>query len=93
MTFQWNAYWRLMRFDKPIGILLLLWVEWFGKYVGGSRRWLEIGPASLQPSELVKLGVIIILARYYAKMVNTRGLSLRELIRPMILTGCGEYLY
>jgi rod shape determining protein RodA len=67
-------------------IVLLLWVEWFGKYVGGSRRWLEIGPASLQPSELVKLGVIIILARYYAKMVNTRGLSLRELIRPMILT-------
>ena len=67
-------------------IVLLLWVEWFGKYVGGSRRWLEIGPASLQPSELVKLGVIIILARYYAKTVNTRGLSLRELIRPMILT-------
>ena len=59
-------------------IVLLLWVEWFGKYVGGSRRWLEIGPASLQPSELVKLGVIIILARFYAKMVNTRGLSLRE---------------
>ncbi len=67
-------------------IVLLLWVEWFGKYVGGSRRWLEIGPASLQPSELVKLAVIIILARYYAKTVNTRGLSLRELIRPMILT-------
>ena len=70
-----------------ICILLLLWVEWFGKYVGGSRRWLEIGPASLQPSELVKIGVIIILARYYAKAINTRGLSLRELVRPMILTG------
>jgi len=69
-----------------ICIVLLLWVEWFGKYVGGSRRWLEIGPASLQPSELVKIGVIIILARYFAKTVNTRGLSLRELVRPMILT-------
>ena len=67
-------------------IALLLWVEWFGKYVGGSRRWLEIGPASLQPSELAKLGVIIILARFYAKVINTRGLTFRELIRPMILT-------
>ncbi len=67
-------------------IVLLLWVEWFGKYVGGSRRWLEVGPASIQPSELVKIGVIIVLARYYAKVVNTRGLTLRELVRPMILT-------
>ena len=66
-------------------IMSLLWVEWAGKYVGGSRRWLEIGPASLQPSELVKLGVIIILARYYAKVVNTRGLTLQELLRPMML--------
>ena len=67
-------------------IMLLLWVEWFGKFIGGSRRWLELGPASIQPSELVKIAVIIILARYYAKMVNARGLTLKELIRPMVLT-------
>ena len=69
-----------------LSIMLLLWVEWFGKYIGGSRRWLELGPASIQPSELVKIAVIIILARYYAKMINVRGLTLKELIRPMALT-------
>ncbi len=85
-VFNYKAFERWGNVIYGVCIMLLLWVEWFGKYVGGSRRWLEVGPASIQPSELVKIGVIIILARYYAKMVNTRGLTLRELIRPMILT-------
>jgi 4-hydroxybenzoate polyprenyltransferase len=36
MTFQWNAYWRLMRFDKPIGILLLLWPTWWALLFAGN---------------------------------------------------------
>jgi 4-hydroxybenzoate polyprenyltransferase len=35
MTIQWNAYWRLMRFDKPIGILLLLWPTWWALLFAG----------------------------------------------------------
>jgi 4-hydroxybenzoate polyprenyltransferase len=35
MTVQWNAYWRLMRFDKPIGILLLLWPTWWALLFAG----------------------------------------------------------
>ena len=38
MNFQWNAYWRLMRFDKPIGILLLLWPTWWALLFAGSGR-------------------------------------------------------
>ena len=68
-----------------ICILLLVAVLFMGKYVGGSKRWLIIGPVSIQPSELVKLGVIIILARYFSKDAYTRGFTLRELIRPFIL--------
>ena len=36
MTRNWNAYWRLMRFDKPIGILLLLWPTWWALLFAGS---------------------------------------------------------
>jgi 4-hydroxybenzoate polyprenyltransferase len=32
----WNAYWRLMRFDKPIGILLLMWPTWWALLLAGS---------------------------------------------------------
>ena len=38
MTSNWNAYWRLMRFDKPIGILLLLWPTWWALLLAGSGR-------------------------------------------------------
>jgi 4-hydroxybenzoate polyprenyltransferase len=38
MTIQWNAYWRLTRFDKPIGILLLLWPTWWALLFAGDGR-------------------------------------------------------
>lgn len=38
MSKQWNAYWRLMRFDRPIGILLLLWPTWWALLFAGSGR-------------------------------------------------------
>lgn len=37
-TSNWNAYWRLMRFDKPIGILLLLWPTWWALLLAGEGR-------------------------------------------------------
>jgi len=35
MNIPWNAYWRLMRFDKPIGTLLLLWPTWWALLLAG----------------------------------------------------------
>lgn len=68
-----------------VGIGLLVAVLVFGKYVGGSKRWLVLGPVSFQPSEVIKLSVIVAMAKYYAKIASTRGLSLREMVYPVIL--------
>jgi rod shape determining protein RodA len=79
----------LDRWAQPIYfvcILLLIAVLFFGRYVGGSRRWLIIGPLSFQPSELVKIAVILSLAHYYSKDAKTRGFTLRELFRPLMFT-------
>ncbi len=38
MNLNWNAYWRLMRFDRPIGILLLLWPTWWSLLIAGGGR-------------------------------------------------------
>lgn len=67
-------------------LVLLTAVLIFGRYVGGSRRWLILGPISIQPSELVKIAVIVLMARYYSRVVNTIGLSNRELVYPIIIT-------
>ena len=66
-------------------ILLLIATLFFGKYVGGSKRWLVLGPVSMQTSEIAKLALILILARYYSKKAYTRGFKLRQLITPVIL--------
>ncbi|MBW1993961.1 MAG: rod shape-determining protein RodA, partial [Deltaproteobacteria bacterium] len=67
-------------------ILLLICVLVFGPYIGGSRRWLILGWISIQPSELVKIALIIVLSRYYSRHVNTTGLTIKDLVIPVVLT-------
>ena len=85
--FDFKSYERWAHVFYAFCILLLVAVLVFGKYVSGSRRWLVLGPMTLQPSEVVKLAVIVVLAKYYAKVVRTEGLYLKELVTPAILTG------
>jgi rod shape determining protein RodA len=87
-AFSFN-YRALERWAHPIYIaciLLLLGVVVFGKLAGGSRRWLVLGPVHLQPSELIKIAVVLTLAKYYSKDATTRGFTLQELLQPVLLT-------
>lgn len=56
MTGNWNAYWRLMRFDKPIGILLLMWPTWWALLLAGA------GSPSLKNSLIFTVGVVLMRA-------------------------------
>jgi 4-hydroxybenzoate polyprenyltransferase len=38
MTANWKAYFRLMRFDRPVGIFLLLWPTWWALLLAGNGR-------------------------------------------------------
>ncbi len=61
---------RLMRFAVPIytvGILLLVAVFVAGTVKNGARRWLTVGSLQVQPSELLKIGVPLMLAWYFHK--------------------------
>jgi len=48
-----------------LSLALLLGVEMFGSVGMGAQRWLELGPLRLQPSELMKIGLVMMLASYY----------------------------
>ena len=48
-----------------VGLLLLLAVALIGHSTLGAQRWLDIGPIRLQPSEIIKVGLVLALARFY----------------------------
>jgi len=66
-------------------VLLLTGVFLFGQSGGGSQRWLSFGGISIQPSELMKIALIISLASVYSTMVSPEGLNFRQLLRPAVI--------
>ncbi|MEW5733707.1 MAG: rod shape-determining protein RodA [Thermodesulfobacteriota bacterium] len=65
-------------------LALLAWVLVFGKVVSGSRRWIAMGPFTLQPSELAKLAVIVVMAHILSRTLDEKGLSFKDLLRPLV---------
>ena len=73
-------------------ILLLIWVSIFGIKVSGSKRWMDLYVIVLQPSELMKISIILCLAKYYHRTsiekVNTFSsilIALTMITLPVIL--------
>jgi rod shape determining protein RodA len=48
-----------------IGFLLLIAVDLVGHHALGAQRWLQAGPITIQPSEIMKIGLVLALARFY----------------------------
>jgi rod shape determining protein RodA len=67
-------------------LVALVAVRLFGHRVLGARRWISIGPMHFQPSEWVKLVLILVTARYFANL-GGRRLSWREIFRSFLLVG------
>ena len=49
-------------------IFLLIWVAFYGVKVSGSQRWMNLYFIVLQPSELMKIAIILCLAKYYHRL-------------------------
>ncbi len=71
------GFWRLFAkavYAVAIGMLLLVLV--IGTVGGGAQRWLKLGPITIQPSEVAKLAIVMMLASYLAvheKEVTSKG--------------------
>ena len=68
-------------------IVLLVAVETIGQLGGGSQRWLNLGFMTLQPSELMKPGIVLILAWFYASLPVGMTKEWRSLMIPGALIG------
>ena len=68
-----------------LGLALLVAVEVVGSSHMGATRWLSLGSFNIQPSELVKLTVVLALARYFSNRRIPPPYNLKELIIPALL--------
>lgn len=68
-----------------ITIALLVLVHFFGYTMNGSQRWISIGGLMIQPSELMKIAIILVLARYFEDHKSAKAYKLRQLIIPALI--------
>lgn len=77
-----------MRLAYPIyviSLLLLIWVELAGKVGMGAQRWIVIGFLQLQPSEIMKIALVMVLARYFHAVKPDRASHVLLLAAPLAL--------
>lgn len=89
-------------FGFSVILTLLVYVPGLSMEHGGARRWIDIGPVSLQPAEFLKAAVLIYLSALYAKILRSKkelsksgqGITLPQLLAPalIILFICGSVL-
>lgn len=71
-----------------IGVLVLLMaVEAIGAVGGGSQRWLELGFIRLQPSELMKPVIVLVLASFFHTLPIGMLRTWRAVVPPLVLVG------
>ena len=72
----WLRYAYLI-FGLALGLLIV--VDVMGRVGGGAQRWIDFGVLQLQPSELMKLALVLALARYF------HGLTLEQIGKPLMM--------
>ncbi|MBR4961669.1 MAG: putative lipid II flippase FtsW [Clostridia bacterium] len=93
VPYTWYKYWGVFVF-YGIAIVLLCLVLVMGASEGEAKRWLYIGPISMQPSELMKVALVMIVAWYVDKFkpkiedrLNTRHVISYNVIGPGVFIG------
>ena len=77
----WNDYSLLIFISL---ILLLVAVKFWGVQSQGSRRWINLFVFNLQPSELMKVGIILFLSNYYHKISSGDVNKFKYLFYPLL---------
>lgn len=82
-----KTFFKFSYFIYGFGIFLLILVDVMGHQGMGAQRWLTLfGSLRIQPSEIMKLGLVMALARYYSQTKPDQEMGLKELIIPGIIT-------
>ena len=64
---------------------LLCWASLFGVTASGSQRWISLYFINLQPSELMKIAIIVCFAKYYHRMQLSNVNKIKNIIIPLLI--------
>jgi rod shape determining protein RodA len=87
ITVDYRVYDRYANFIFAFSLGLLIIVLIIGQWTSGSRRWIDFGFISFQPSEFSKIALILALTHYFHVREKPAGYSIRELLLPFSFTG------
>jgi rod shape determining protein RodA len=68
-----------------VGLVLLVLVDLVGHHALGAQRWLQLGPVQIQPSEIMKVGVVLALARFFHGLSGKKAQFSWALLIPALL--------
>jgi cell division protein FtsW len=80
----WRKYAPVLYLIVLVGLVLVL-VPGIGTQINGARRWLDLGPMSIQPAEFAKLAAILLLGCAVARLPPGSGLPLKPLAAVGVL--------
>ncbi|MFN0024918.1 MAG: rod shape-determining protein RodA [Parvularculaceae bacterium] len=81
-------YWMLLSIPiYVVALVALALVPFIGDVNMGARRWIDLGPMQFQPSELMKVGLVLALARYYHALRPEQVSHILYLIPPLVMIG------
>ena len=72
-------------FIYAIALVLILLVTFFGDVGMGAQRWLSIGGVNIQPSEFIKIALVLALARYFAWKNSIELLQFKNYLVPILM--------
>ena len=64
---------------------LLIWASLFGITAQGSKRWIDLYFINLQPSELMKIAIIVCFAKYYHRIQVSNVNKIKNIIIPLLI--------
>jgi cell division protein FtsW len=79
----WQRTWWIW-LGVALVTLALCFVPHFGMRINGSRRWVALGPATFQPSEIAKVAAVFFLAYWFACHEKTSNSVLNGFIFPLV---------
>ena len=86
MSFIHTRFWYTLGYIfYATSLLMLVWALYFGVTVSGSQRWINLYFLNFQPSELMKIAIIVCFSKYYHRVQSSDVQHIKYIIQPIVL--------